>query len=124
MEKDITIFIAEDDSFLLRMYTKKLVNFGFNVISAPDGESAIRSIRKHIPSVILLDILMPKKDGFAVLQEIKADPQLKTIPVIMLTNLSEPEDIKRARKLGANEYMIKTHFLPSEVVEKIQEYII
>ncbi len=117
------IVLAEDDQFLRRMYTMKLEQAGLQVFSCDDGEKALRLVREHTPAVVLLDILMPRKDGFEVLEELKNDTQTKKIPVILLTNLSEPGDIKRARKLGADDYMIKSHFLPSEVIAVVQKYL-
>jgi len=117
------VVLAEDDQFLRRMYATKLQQSGMDVFAASDGELALRYVREHRPAVLLLDILMPKKDGFEVLEEIKADPALKKIPVVLLTNLGEPEDIKRARKLGADDYMIKSHFLPSEVIDVVRKYL-
>jgi|TARA_B100001971_G_C18086226_1_gene481016 DNA-binding response OmpR family regulator len=118
-----TILLAEDDQFLQRMYSTKLRQQGMKVITASDGEKAVSLIQKHKPDIILLDILMPKKDGFVVLEEIKSDSKIKLIPVILLTNLSEVDDIKRARKLGADDYLIKSHFLPSEVIEVLRKYL-
>ncbi|MAG28577.1 response regulator [bacterium] len=116
------ILLAEDDHFLKSMYATKLAGENVEVLVASDGQKALELMRKHIPSVALVDILMPKMDGFAVLAEMKKDEALKSIPVIMLTNLSEPEDVSRAKKLGASEYLIKSHFLPAEVINIVQKY--
>jgi len=121
--KKNTILLAEDDEFLQRMYATKLAGSGFEVLVASDGEKALALIKKNKPDVVLLDILMPKMDGFAVLEAVKTDPGTKSIPVILLTNLSEVSDIKKARKLGANDYLIKSHFLPSEVIKLVDKYI-
>jgi len=75
------------------------------------------------PDIILLDLLLPKKDGFQVLEEIKKNPKSSKIPVILLTNLGQKEDVDKGFKLGANDYLVKAHFMPSEVVEKIKELI-
>lgn len=117
------VLLAEDDLFLQRMYATKLTKEGIEVLAAPDGEKALSLLREQTVDLVLLDILMPKKDGFEVLEEMKADAKLKTVPVIMLTNLGEEEDIKRAKKLGANDYMIKAHFLPSEVIGVVKKYL-
>lgn len=121
--KNTTILLAEDDQFLQRMYATKLEGAGFNVVTASDGDEALKKMENSAPVIALVDILMPKKDGFEVLRALRKDPKFKDFPVIILTNLNEPEDIKRARELGANEYIIKSHFLPSEVVEIINKYI-
>lgn len=123
MAKSGKILIAEDDLFLQRMYTAKFIKEGLDVVTASDGEKAMAIIKSEPIDLVFLDIIMPKKDGFAVLEEIKADPKLKNIPVVLLTNLGEAEDIKRGRKLGANDYMIKAHFLPSEVIEVARKYL-
>jgi len=109
--------------FLQRMYAAKLTKEGFNTQVASDGEKALAMMAEIVPAVVLLDVLMPKKDGFAVLEAMRADSMLKDVPVVLLTNLGETEDIKRGRKLGANEYLIKAHFLPSEVVDVVKKYI-
>ena len=117
------ILIVEDDNFLERMYASKLSRENLDVLTASDGEKAMGIMSKTVPNLVLLDIIMPKKDGFAVLKEMKADPKLKNVPVVFLTNLGEAEDVNQARNLGASEYLIKAHFLPSEVVTIIRKYI-
>ena len=117
------ILLAEDDMFLQRMYVTKLNKEGIEVVAAADGEKALSLLREQPVDLVLLDILMPKKDGFEVLEAMKADPKLKNIPVLMLTNLGEEDDVKRARKLGASDYIIKAHFLPSEVIAVVKKYI-
>lgn len=117
------ILLIEDDEFLRKMYATKLENSGFDVIIASNGEEAIGILPKDKPDIILTDILMPKKDGFEFLREMRSLPEYKSIPVIVLTNLSEDQDLKRAKELGASEYIVKAHFLPSEVVEVIKKYI-
>ncbi len=117
------VLLAEDDQFLQKMYALKLDREGLEVVVADDGEKALAAMRASRPDVALLDVIMPKKDGFAVLEEMKADSALKDIPVIILSNLGEVDDVKRAKRLGANDYLIKAHFLPSEVVETVKKYI-
>ena len=121
--KDIKILIVEDDNFLVEMYTTKFELEGFQVVSAEDGETGLAAAKKEMPSIILLDILMPKMDGFATLEALKKDSSTKNIPVILLTNLGQKEDIKRGFELGAAGYLIKAHFMPSEVVEKIKKIL-
>jgi len=121
--KSNTILLVEDDVFLQRMYAAKLTKEGYNTLVASDGEKALALMLENIPDAVLLDVLLPKKDGFAVLEAMRDDAKLKDVPVVLLTNMSEPEDIKRARRLGANEYLIKAHFLPSEVIEVLRKYI-
>ncbi|MBU2575941.1 response regulator [Patescibacteria group bacterium] len=121
--KKYTILLAEDDQFLQRMYAAKLESSGFNVVLASDGQEAIDKAEKTNPDVALVDILMPKKDGFDVLRELREKDKFKDLPIIILTNLGELEDIKRAKELGSNEYIIKSHFLPSEVISVVKKYI-
>lgn len=118
-----TIVLVEDDTFLSGMYVTKLTLEGFNVQLATDGEEAVRQIKAVVPDIVLLDIVLPKKDGFHVLEEIKADDSTKHIPVILLTNLGQKDDVDRGLKLGAKDYLIKAHFMPSEVVEKVKQTI-
>lgn len=109
--------------FLMEMYTMKLSSEGFEVISAHDGKEAIEKIKDKKPDLIVLDILMPKMDGKEVLKKIKSQKELKTIPVIVLTNVGEQDSVKEVLNLGANDYLIKSNFTPDEVVEKVKEYI-
>jgi len=123
MEHPKKILIIEDDSFLLQMYSTKFELEGFVVESALDGSRGLALAKKIKPSVILLDLLMPKMDGFEVLQAIKADEEIKDIPVIILSNLSQREEVKKCFDLGAEDYLIKAHFVPAEVINKIKKLI-
>lgn len=113
------ILLVEDDNFLAQMYYLKLKNVGYDVEIAYDGEEALEKINILKPDVVLLDLRLPKISGFDVLKNIRENEQTKEIPVIVLSNLGEKEDIERASELGANDYLIKAHFTPTEVVEKI-----
>ena len=121
--KKIKILIIEDDFFLLSMYAAKFNLENFEVIIAEDGEKGLKLAFKELPDVILLDIFLPKKNGFDVLKELKSDESAKKIPVILLTNLSQKAEIEQGLSLGAEDYLIKAHFMPSEVVEKIKKVI-
>ncbi|MFH1610957.1 MAG: response regulator [Patescibacteria group bacterium] len=121
--KKQTILLVEDDGFLANMYKTKLELEKYNVIMATNGESALRIVNEKELDLILLDIVLPKVTGFEVITKIKSDKELKKIPVIMLTNLGQKEDIEKGLKLGADEYLIKAHFLPSEVISKIKKLI-
>ena len=123
MAKEKSILLVEDDEFLAELYATKLNLEGFNVSLAVDGEKGLKSAKENKPDLILLDIILPKMDGFEVLKEIKKDPALKNVPVILLTNLSQKDEVKRGLDLGANDYLIKAHFMPSEVVKKIKQTI-
>ncbi|MCK5475668.1 MAG: response regulator [Candidatus Pacebacteria bacterium] len=119
----IKVFIIEDDIYISDMYKIKLEADNYEVNVASDGIEGMKRLEKDIPDVILLDIVMPKIDGFSVLKMIKENDILKNVPVILLTNLSQKENIEKGFELGAASYIIKAHFTPSEVVKKIKEVI-
>lgn len=118
--KKIKILIAEDDSFLAQMYSEKLEADEFDVVLATNGVEAIDKMKLEKPDLVLLDLLMPKKDGFEVLSEKLTDQEIKNIPVIVLTNLSQNDEIKRCYDLGAKDFMIKAYFVPAEIINKIK----
>lgn len=114
------ILLIEDDPFIAEMYAIKFKEeFDFDVAS--DGEKGLQKLAEKRPDLILLDIIMPKMDGFEVLQKIKSDQNLSLIPVVLLTNLGQKENIKKGLQMGAIDYIIKAHFTPSEVVEKVKK---
>lgn len=117
------IMIVEDDSFVMDIYETKIAQEGFEVISAANGMEALKKLQDVRPDLMLLDIIMPYMDGLEVLQKVKADERLKNMPIILLTNLSQKEEVDKGLGLGANDYLIKSHFTPSEVLEKIKTYI-
>lgn len=117
------IMIVEDDSFVLDIYQTKLSQEGYTVIEARNGAEAMKKLEKEKPDLLLLDIVMPYMDGIEVLKKIKDREDLKNMPVILLTNLSQKEEINVGLGLGASDYLIKSHFTPSEVMEKIKIYL-
>ncbi|MEK9130076.1 MAG: response regulator [Patescibacteria group bacterium] len=123
MTNKIKILIVEDDLFLRRLCEKKLNKEGFEVFLAEDGEEGIQQAKKNIPDLILLDIILPKIDGFDVLKTLKEDKSTNPIPVILLSNLGQKEDIDKGLALGAKDYLIKAHFSPQEIVDKINEIL-
>ena len=120
MANTYTIVLVEDDSFLQHLYETKFVNEGFTVRCAADGLKGLALIRELKPNIALLDVDLPKLDGLGVLQALRAEDDFKQLPVIMLTNSSNQQSIDLARSLGVVEYLIKAHFLPSEVVAKVK----
>lgn len=118
-----TILIVEDENFLIRTLQDNLIAEGFAVDIAKDGEEAVKIIGKNKPDLILLDLLMPKKDGFYVLKELKKNPKWKSIPVIVLSNLGDDIEIKRAMKMGVDDYFIKSQHSIDEVIKKVKEYL-
>ncbi len=117
------VLLVEDDSFLSEMYYLKLKNVGYMVETAYDGEMALEKVVKIKPDLVLLDLRLPKLNGFEVLKRIKNDKNLSHIPVIVLSNLGEKEDIQKSLDLGADDYLIKAHFTPTEILEKIVEVL-
>lgn len=115
------VLVIEDDKFLRELIVRKLLKEGMETIEAVDGEEGQAKVKEEKPDLILLDLILPGIDGFQLLAQIKADPELKAIPVIILSNLGQKEDIDRGMQLGAVDYLIKAHFTPGEVVEKIKE---
>jgi len=118
------ILIVEDEDILLKVLKEKFEDENFKVEIAVDGEEAMHVVKKFMPDIILLDILLPKKNGIEVLAFIKADDSLSSIPVIMLSNLSEDEKIKEALNMGAVDYMVKTQHPINEIVEKANKYVL
>ncbi len=119
----IKILIIEDDKFLRELISQKLMKEGYDVCEAIDGEEGIKQVQKENPDLILLDLILPGIDGFEVLSQIKKDPVLAKIPVIILSNLGQKEDIEKGINLGADDYLIKAHFTPNEIIEKIKDVL-
>lgn len=117
------ILLAEDEQFLARTYKNKLEIENFEVISAADGEDAIAKIRSEKPDLIILDLMMPLKSGFEVLQEIKSDESVKHIPVIVASNLGQQSDIDEAKRLGAIDFMVKSNISLKDMATKVKQYI-
>jgi DNA-binding response OmpR family regulator len=115
-----TILIVEDDKFLRELISKKLIQEGYDIIETIDGEEGLKKIKTEQPDLVLLDLILPGIDGFEVLSQMKEDPKTSAIPVIILSNLGQKEDVEKGLKLGAVDYLIKAHFTPGEIVEKIK----
>jgi len=116
------ILLVEDEPILADVLREKLQENKYTVDLATDGEAALEHARRFYPDIIILDLILPKKDGFEVLNELKSDIKLKNIPVVVLSNLGQDEEIKRALSLGAADYMVKTQHPINEIVEKIKKY--
>jgi len=115
------ILFVEDESALQKTFGETLRQRGYDVISALDGEAGLRMVKIKKPDLILLDLILPKMSGFEVLKKIKEDKEIKDIPVIVLTNLEQMEDVDRVIALGATTYLVKTKYTLDEVVEKIEK---
>jgi len=118
-----TILVVEDDKFLRELISKKLKDEGYNPVQAEDGEKGAEQAKKASPDLILLDLILPGIDGFEVLSRIKEDSTISSIPVIILSNLGQKEEIEKGIKLGAVDYLIKAHFTPGEIIEKVKEVL-
>lgn len=114
------ILIVEDDKFLRELISQKLTKEEYDISEAVDGEEGIKKIKEEKPELVLLDLILPGIDGFEVLSRMKEDPSVSSIPVIILSNLGQKEDVEKGLKLGANDYLIKAHFTPGEIIEKIK----
>ena len=117
------ILVVEDDTYLTNAYRVKLSKSGFEVKNAFDGEEALEVLKTYLPDLILLDIVMPKMDGFATLAEIKKNEKIKNVPVILCSNLGQKEDIDRGMNLGAKEFFIKTDFTLNNLIDKINSIL-
>lgn len=118
-----TILLVEDDAFVSDIYQTRLEQEGYKMTLAENGIEAMKRIEEEVPDLILLDIIMPYMDGIEVLKKLKANDAWKKIPVIILTNLSQKEEVEEGLELGADDYLIKSHFTPSEVVEKVKTHL-
>jgi DNA-binding response OmpR family regulator len=114
------ILVIEDDKFLRELIVQKLAREGYEVVEAIDGEEGVKKSSREFPDLILLDLILPGIDGFEVLSRIKRDERLRGVPVIILSNLGQKEDIEKGLNLGAVDYLIKAHFTPGEIIGKIR----
>jgi DNA-binding response OmpR family regulator len=116
------ILIVDDDPLISRMYENKLRRDGYEVQTATNGEEALTQVRKHSPSLILLDVMMPKLNGVETLKILKEDEKTAKIPVIILTNLGDkPEDIEKAKAMGASDYLVKSRISLKELSERVKQ---
>jgi two-component system, OmpR family, alkaline phosphatase synthesis response regulator PhoP len=119
---DKTILVVDDEPFILRALTFVLNREGYRTMSASNGEEAIAKIRETRPPLVFLDVMMPRKNGFEVCQEIKADPSTAGVHIVLLTAKGQDADRARGLAAGANEYMTKP-FSPSEVLARVREIV-
>ena len=120
---DKILLLIEDDPLLINMYQTKFTAEGFKVFTATDGQAGLDMAKSQKPSIIILDIMMPKLDGIEVLRQLRQDANLKQVPVLMLTNLSGMDKQKEAMALGAKEFIIKANLTPTQVVQKIKQHL-
>ncbi|PIR05194.1 MAG: hypothetical protein COV57_00430 [Candidatus Liptonbacteria bacterium CG11_big_fil_rev_8_21_14_0_20_35_14] len=117
------VLLVEDDPFLSSLMKTKLEQSGLSVILATDGEQAIELAEKYIPRVVLLDLILPKKSGFEVLEAIRNNPQIGNIPIVILSNLGQDSDVSKGKDLGAIEYFIKAKTSIDDLVGKVQGFL-
>ncbi len=117
------VLIAEDDEHISKVYEIKLAKEGFATSLARDGEEAVAKITAEKPDIVLLDLMLPKKDGFGVLEDIKKNPELANIPIIVLSNLGQKSDQDRTLALGAKEYLVKVDNPIQDVIDKVKGYL-
>lgn len=117
------VLIIEDDKLLREMMFRKLEKEGFEVFSVMDGSEAVIKIKDIKPDIVLLDLILPGSNGFEILKEINNDDEIKEIPVIILSNLGQKSEVDKGMELGAVDYLVKAHFTPTEVLEKIKKII-
>lgn len=117
------VIVVEDDEHISKVYEIKLAKEGIDAKIARDGEEAVVMITDEKPDLVVLDLMIPKKDGFGVLEEIKKNPELVGIPVIILSNLGQKTDQDRALALGANEYLVKVDYPIQDIINKIKGYL-
>src|SRR3989344_1335207 len=121
--KSHKILMIEDDLFLRKVYKDQITRSGFEFAEATNGTEGVNKAKSENPDLILLDIMLPYKNGFEVLEELKLDASLKDIPVIILTNLGSESDIEKGKELGAQDYLVKTEASMKEVIEKIRFHL-
>ena len=117
------IILVEDDKILSKVLLEELKDAGFQVWQAFDGEAGLELIKSKIPDLVLLDIMLPKKNGFEVLEDIKKSPETQAIPVIILSLLGADEDIKKGLQMGANDYIVKSQHAVNEIMQKIKSFL-
>lgn len=120
MSKQKLILFVEDNPAIQKTFGEILTQEGYQVIPAVDGEIGLSLAKKEKPDLILLDLILPKKDGFEVLKELKAEEQTKEIPVIVLTNLEQSTDVERALEYGATTYLVKANYSIDELLQKVR----
>lgn len=118
-----SILIIEDDQFFRELLLKKLVSLGFNVLEAANGEEGVELTKQKKPDLIILDLLLPNIDGFEVLSKVKTSLDTSSIPVMIVSNLGQQEDVERGLKLGAVDYLIKSQFDIESIVGKIKNVL-
>lgn len=121
--KQKLVLLVEDDQFLQKILRQRLTEEGVQVEVAGDGEAALKAIRELKPSLVLLDLILPKKNGFEVLAELRKESAFAKLPVVVLSNLGQQEDKEHMEALGVKDYLVKADHSLSEMVEKVKEHL-
>ena len=117
------ILLVEDDPLLIDVYSTKLKQSGFEVCVAESGEKALVAVKEEKPDLVLLDIVLPHLDGWDILERLRSSEKLKSMQIVILSNLGQKEEIAKGLALGAAKYLIKAHYTPSEIVQEIIKLI-
>ena len=117
------ILLVEDDQILAKLYQTKFQKEGYEIQLAYDGQEGLDKLKAFTPDIIILDLIMPRVDGFSFLQKVKPDPDLSKIPVLVLSNWGQESDIKRAQELGAKDFFVKADISLSQMIEKVKKYL-
>lgn len=117
------ILLVEDDAVLLKAVSEALGQDGFEVLTAIDGETGIKSIEESNPDLVILDIILPKKNGYEIMEYLKLKPELSSIPVVILTNLEGAQDVERMLALGARAFLVKANYTIEEIVEAVKRIL-
>ena len=117
------ILLIEDDPFLGSLLGNRLKKEGFDLVVAKSGNEAMKALKANTPDIILLDIILPGKSGFEVLEDMKTDPQIPKVPVVIISNLGQESDIERGKELGAVEYIVKARVSIDDLVKKVKDYL-
>lgn len=117
------ILFVEDDPLIVKIYTTRLTADGYHVLSAENGEDGIKLAEQEIPDLIVLDIMMPRVDGFGVLEKLRANPKLQKTPILVYSNLAQEDEMKRAVSMGATEFIVKANLSPTAMVDRIKQYL-
>ena len=122
-KQNVKVLIVEDDVMLNKIYQTKLGIVGYKVFAAYDGEEGIKKMEETLPNIVLLDLMLPKKNGFEVLETVKQNIKLNHIPVIILSNLGQGDDIERGKGLGGDDFLVKSNVKLEMVLEKIEQVL-
>lgn len=122
-EKGAKILLIEDDEILRDLCVTKLQKEGFLVLTAIEGQEGLKKIEKEKPNLVLLDIILPGIDGFEILKRVRANPAIAKIPIILLTNLGQENDVEKGKDLGAQDYLVKANLTTEQIIDKVRQYL-